>query len=469
MSSQYPTRFVPVQAPPYQDADVAQGLGRTLAAFLFPLLVRLDQQIDKRLVRTFLQTIEAILTFRDRIHGLLLSELGGYILSAQQCSAGTKRLANLLHSPKWSAQLIHDFLWQRATRFLAHIEARGDQTLVLWDESVWEKAESEKMDDLCPVRSSKASRLTRVRRGYYRPRGRPIFVAGLNWLGLLVVGASVSSGPPMLAATRWWTSRGPHHDKKRRQEGQLLLECVAAWGRRVIHVFDQGFAGVPWVSACLALKQRFVMRWPKGDYLRDAQGCLRKPWQIARGKRARSHRLIWDARRHTWRLVGVLYFPVEHPELPGRQLWLVVSRPGKGRKPWYLLTTEPVTNEEQAWPVVFWYSRRWQLEMSWRFLKSELGLECPRVRSWEVREKLLMMAVLPYAFLLSFLTPAHETVRYWLLESWCHRRGRRAAATLCPLYRLRLALSRLWSSYRPQWTRLGSRLIRAGPTPAQAS
>jgi hypothetical protein len=103
--------------------------------------------------------------------------------------------------------------------------------------------------------------------------------------------------------------------------------------------------------------------------------------------------------------------------------------------------------------------------MSWRFLKSELGLECPRVRSWEVREKLLMMAVLPYAFLLSLLTPAHETVRHWLLQSWCHRRGRRAASTLCLLYRLRLALSRLWSSYRPQWNRLGLRLIRAGPLP----
>ena len=27
MSSQYPTRFSPMQAPPYQDADAAQGLG----------------------------------------------------------------------------------------------------------------------------------------------------------------------------------------------------------------------------------------------------------------------------------------------------------------------------------------------------------------------------------------------------------------------------------------------------------
>jgi hypothetical protein len=37
---------------------------------------------------------------------LLLSELGSYLLSAQQCEAGTKRLSNLIHSPKWVAELI---------------------------------------------------------------------------------------------------------------------------------------------------------------------------------------------------------------------------------------------------------------------------------------------------------------------------------------------------------------------------
>lgn len=50
---------------------MAQGLGAQLGSFLFPLLVQLDAVLDKRLVRTFLATIEVIITFRDRANDLL--------------------------------------------------------------------------------------------------------------------------------------------------------------------------------------------------------------------------------------------------------------------------------------------------------------------------------------------------------------------------------------------------------------
>lgn len=468
MSSQYVMRQERPQAPPYETAAIAQALGRELALYLFPLLVTLDQLLDKRLVRTFLQTIEAILAFRDRLHGLLLSELGGYILSEEHARAGTKRLSNVLHSPKWSAQPLHAFLWQQATQHLEHLEQRAETPLLIWDQSVWEKPETEQMEDLCAVRSSKAYRLMRTRRGYYRPIRHPVFVPGLHWLGLLLIGSARTSGPAVLAATRWWTTRGERAIHQRHQEGLMLLQCVLQWGRRVIHIFDQNYAGSPWMAACLALHQRVIIRWQSKYYLRDSQGRLRKPWQIACGKRARSQRWIWDARRRCWRLMGVLVFPVELPEFPGRPMWLVISRPGQGHKPWYLITNEPVETEEQAWQVVFHYSRRWQLEMSWRFLKSELGIECPRVREWETREKLLMMVTLAYGFLLTLLSPRLEPVRTWLLETWCHRTGRRAAETACPLYRLRLALSRLWSHCRPNFAVLGQRAIRAGPRTSEA-
>ncbi len=75
---------------------VAQALEERLGAFLSPLLVRLDAVTDTRLVRTFLATIRAILTFRHGRCGLLLSALGGYLLSPAQAAAGTKRLSNLL-------------------------------------------------------------------------------------------------------------------------------------------------------------------------------------------------------------------------------------------------------------------------------------------------------------------------------------------------------------------------------------
>ena len=59
---------------------MAAGIRQELATFLQPLLQRLDAQIDARLVRTFLHTVDAIVRFRNRPHALLLSELGGYLL-----------------------------------------------------------------------------------------------------------------------------------------------------------------------------------------------------------------------------------------------------------------------------------------------------------------------------------------------------------------------------------------------------
>ena len=88
MSSQYLTRVENPPVPPYHAADMAQGLYAALARFLAPLLVELDARIDKRLVRTFVQTVAIILTFRDRVNGLLLSEMGGYLDTPDKAKAG---------------------------------------------------------------------------------------------------------------------------------------------------------------------------------------------------------------------------------------------------------------------------------------------------------------------------------------------------------------------------------------------
>jgi IS4 transposase len=59
------------------------------------------------------------------------------------------------------------------------------------------------------------------------------------------------------------------------------------------------------------------------------------------------------------------------------QLYLVKARVKK--KVWYLVTNEKVQTAEQAWEIVFAYRRRWQIELSFRYGKSELALECPRL------------------------------------------------------------------------------------------
>jgi Transposase DDE domain len=154
------------------------------------------------------------------------------------------------------------------------------------------------------------------------------------------------------------------------------------------------------------------------------------------GKKAWGSRGLWDARRRQWISASVLAFPVRHPEHPDLPLWLVVAR-RKGSTPCYLLTSEPVETETEAWKVLLAYARRWQIELRWKTWKSELGMQSPRVWDGETRLKLLGLATLAYAFLLHLLSAPFQLVRRWLLRSGAHRSGRRLRATR--LARLRLA------------------------------
>ncbi len=133
--------------------------------FLGFLLGDLNRQIDRRLACTFLGTLLAILCHRHRHNGLLLSELGAFLLGAERGRAGTRRLSNLLHSQKWQAELIGEFLWQQGTVRVAELQAAGERPLVLWDESVLEKPESLAAERLCAVRSTRGQRLKRIKPG----------------------------------------------------------------------------------------------------------------------------------------------------------------------------------------------------------------------------------------------------------------------------------------------------------------
>ena len=408
-----------------------------------PLLRELDELLDKRLVATFFTTLQVLVVHRHNRCGLLLSELGGYILSPAQAPAGTKRLSNLLRSDRWQATLIDRFIWRRAEHTVAELNQAGQVALALWDESVLEKPESLALEGLCPVRSSRAARLKRIKPGFYHPpSGAPIFVPGMQWR-VVVCGLQ---GVPVLAKLHWWTSRGSQASDRTHELQQVLRQCAAAWGQQVVHVFDRGFANGKWLGHLLDQQLLFVMRWKTQYHLCDAKG-KRPAWQMTRGKRSLSHRLIYDVRRRCERKTGLIFVPVSHPDHPDFPLTLVVSRPGHGRKPWYLLTNLPVTAPDDAWSVIFIYARRWQIEMTYRFAKSELAMESPRLWSWHNRLKLLAMVSLVFAFLLSLLAPTFAALRNWLFRHFCHRTGKRHRVASLPLYRLRLALSRLWLCY----------------------
>ena len=421
----------------------AQMMADRLRIFLTPLEQWLDAQIDRRLVRTFFLALQAIVRFRHSRSGLLLSELGAHVISPDRAPAGTKRLSNLLRSPRWSHAILDRFLWHQADQALAHLEQGRETALAIWDESVLEKPESIALEGLCAVRSSKAARLKRIKPGYFNPPGGPpVFVPGLHWLTVMIAGMHT---PPALAAMTWWTSRGRLASNRSSQTTSLLLQCTRRWGQRVLHVFDRGFAGTPWLKQLADGQLRFIIRWPTRYHLTDEKGS-RPAWQIPRGKRSQDHRQIWDLHRRQYRKTGIVAVPVRHPQVDG-ELCLVVSRPGKGRKPWYLLTNEKIATPHDAWRVVLAYARRWQVEMCYRACKTDLAMESPRLWFWENRLKLLLMASLVYAFLLSLLDPGLAPLVQDLLRTWCHRTGKRYRQAAIPLSRLRAALSALWLAY----------------------
>ena len=422
-----------------------QEVANLLQSFTGPLEQWLDEQIDRRLVRTFFLALVSIVRLRNSRSGLLLSELGAHILSPAQAPAGTKRHSNLLRSPKWSHTPLDRFLWHRADQTLSQMEEQDGLALAIWDESVLEKPESTALEGLCPVRSSKAARLKRIKPGYYHPPGGPpVFVPGLQWLTVMLAGMQ---GPPALAAMRWWTSRGRLASQRRDETASLLSRCARRWQRRVVHVFDRGFAGTPWLRELADHQLRFILRWPTRYRLADGKG-ERPAWQITRGKRSQDHRQVWDLHRRQYRKTGIVAVPVRHPRVDG-ELWLVVSRPGRGRAPWYLLTNETIGTVDDAWRVVMAYARRWQVEMCYRACKTDLAMESPRLWFWENRLKLLLMVSLVYAFLLFLLAPHLVPLIQELLRNWCHRTGERYRQAAIPLSRLRAALSSLWLSHPP--------------------
>lgn len=428
---------------------VSQELAQQLELFLLPLLVALDRLLDKRLVRTFVQCCVAILRFRNHKYGLLLSELGSYLDGVRGLSttapAGTKRLGNLIRSVKWTVASIDQFLLNEADKEVKRLKAQGKRALCLWDGSVLEKPESRVLEGLCPVTSSKAKRLSRSSKGlvFNMPAVRPIMVAGMQWTGALIAGME---GPVKVAVMSWWTTKGDYATKMREQEEALLRICIRKWGNTLLHVFDRGYSSGPWIQLLQSLRVQFVIRWKKGHYFLDAKGNKKKLWQIGQGKRYVEHKVIFDLQTGVKLPCDIWWAPVWHPSY-AYQLYVIKVRVRK--KVWYLVTNERVVTAEQAWELVFTYRRRWQIETSFRYEKSELALESPRIWAFENRLKLLGIVTLVYAFLLHLLDPVYRIVRESVLRLKCHRTGKRCKTILAPLYRLRWAMSRLWDDARP--------------------
>lgn len=425
--------------------EESQFWAEQLARYLAPYHERLDAYLDRRVVGNLMTTVAAIVQTRTE---LTTSELGSAICGPAHAEAGTQRLQRALHHQGWQAEVIEEVLWQEAEKSRQQMQQQGETPLCIWDSSVLEKPESEKLQGLGAVRSSRVRRLARSRKGVFnQPSRMPVSVRGFEWESLLLLGAS---GVPEVVAMKWWSRQKGVPGQQRQQQHVLLSQVAQRWGRQVRHVFDRGYGTGPWLWQLWRYHLRFVVRWKKGNKLIDACGQERKAWEIARGKRPWGEaRLLWDTHCRVYRSTRVLALPVHHPEYQGH-LWLVVVRQGKGREPWYLLTNEPVQTTEQAWDIVFSYVSRWKIEESFRFQKCELLIESLRLQGWQARRKMLLLVTLAYGFLLSLLVAPLWLARCTLLLQWCQRADWRLWRAKVPLYRLRWALSRLWQAHPPR-------------------
>lgn len=428
--------------------QVSQQVTRELEQFLAPLLLILDELLDKRLIRTCVQSLVAILRFRNLKQGLLLSELGSYMDSydglSETAPAGTKRLGNFIRSKKWGKKIVEEYLLDRANTEVERMQERGKRVVCAWDGSVLEKPESEKSEGLSGVVSSKAKRLRKSRKGivWNVQGGKPITVAGMHWIGALMTGME---GVAWVAMMDWWTTKGKYATKQRVQEAEMLATWIGRWGQSVIHVFDRGYASAAWLEVVQAFEAIFVIRWIKTHLFFDADGNEKRLCDIGRGKRYPFHKVISDMNGQKFSC-DLWWTQVRHAGYAD-QLYYVKVRVGGSI--WRLITNESVFTEEQAWQVFFTYRRRWKIEMSFRYGKSELAMESPRLWSWENRLKLLSLVVLVYSFLLYLLKEIYSSLIEQLLRLKCHRTGKRLQGTLVPLYRIRWALSRLWDEALP--------------------
>ena len=411
---------------------------RQSQSYLRKLEHQLDAQIDKRLVRTFFNLFVAILTFRNRSMGLLLSELGAYICGPSKAAAGTKRISNLLRSKKWGHQLIDDFLFNRAKVRVEDLVQEGQRPLLLWDDSRIEKHESWWSEALCSVWSSKGKRLTKIRKGFYRPPASRICVPGFKWTAVTL---SHIGGIPSVVQMTWWTTRGKYKEWGGNIVYRLLRKIHQQMGRVATHVLDRGYAHYEMLDWLFRFEQDFIIRWKKNHLLNHPiKGC-KKTHLLSRSFQAVQSRMVWDKERKKAKRIIVAWAQVQHPEFPDQSLCLVIIRDKKNfNSPMYLLTNLEVLSSGQAWQIGFSYFHRWQIEQTFRFCKSELAMESPRLWFWENRLKFLAIVTLVYDLLLQLLRKRAVDMQI-IIQKWCPRTGNRHRKASIPIYRLRAAIS----------------------------
>ncbi len=417
----------------------SQFLLKQMETYLSSLTHELNDSLDFRFVKTFFDLFAAIIINRNQKMTLLLSELGGFIAGFDKAPAGTKRISNLLRCGDWTHHFIDTWLFARALERVQDSVSQGLRPLYIWDDSVIEKHESRVMGGLCSVFSSKGQRLTRIRRGFYLPPKGRICVPGFKWRGMIV---SNLGGIPQVGAMSWWTTRGKF--KSAENENLLyrtLRDLSKKVGRVGLHILDRGFANIKTLGLFADLKQDLLVRWQTNFYLTHEEKGRKKCHLLARSFKGKERKIIQDKERKITRHISISFAKVSRQEIENQDYTLIIIRDVTGKfKPVYLLTSIDVRDTKTAWEICFSYMHRWEIEQSFRFIKSELGIESARLWFYQNRLKLMSIVSLVYDFILRMLRGFWSFCQA-ILRKWCHRTGSRYRNASIPAYRLRAAFA----------------------------
>lgn len=410
--------------------------------YLSGLQKQLNKKIDARFVRTFYDLFIALTMFRNRPMGLLLTELGGYVNGFDSAPAGTKRISNLLRCKKWGHKMVDDFLFERGKERIKKLADSDKRPVFLWDDSRIEKSESSYLEGLCTVFSSKGQRLTRIRKGFYKPPIGRICTTGFQWTAVTL---TALGEVPSLFHMSWWTTKGKHKEDGSniiyRTLKKITTEITSQIIPKALHVFDRGFANCTMLEWLKKFEQDFVIRWKSNHNFINEGGQLKKIHLIARSYKGVDFKLVKDKQRNKTKHISIAWAGVKHPEQADNQLYLIIIRDKNNYgSPMYLLTNLNIEDKQTAWEMFFTYMHRWGIEQTFRCCKSELSMESPRLWFFENMLKLLAIVSLVYDFLLRMLC----NWKIWtkiILRKWCHRTGKRYALANIPFYRLRAAIS----------------------------
>ena len=143
-------------------------------------------------------------------------------------------------------------MWRQGTQRVEELAAEGERALVLLRVCL----RNQKVYGLnVYAQYAQARQGERIKPGYFNPPGgRPIFVPGFNWLQVLVVGRK---GPPTLHILNGGRLEGNARAANAKSKSRYWTKLI------LLHIWDRGFAGNPWLTLAFLYAVRFVLRWPK--------------------------------------------------------------------------------------------------------------------------------------------------------------------------------------------------------------